>query len=1177
MTRLILRIYDYLQGHRVLAAVSAAGLVVIMTASIFSISYKEDISDFLPLGSNHQDALKIYQNISGADRIFAIIGSSDKSESAKDSIAAAVYSFAEDVQRRDTAHLVRNLTTGVDMEKVSETMAFAYSNVPYFMTDRDYERFDSLLSDRNYIAKQLQQDKEMLMFPASGLLSDNLQRDPLNLFTPIISRLQQDVAGLKYELYDGCIFSPDMQRAIVMITSPYGSSETEDNSRLMNLLNKSADATSSLHKNINIHLTGGPVIAVENASQIKKDSIMSVTIAVVLILMLLVTSLRSTRNILLIVLSIAFGWLFAMGGLSLIHNNVSVIVIGISSIIIGIAVNYPLHLVIHLRHTPSVRATLHEIAAPLLVGNITTVGAFLALVPLDSVALRDLGIFSSLLLIGTLLFVLLYLPHLVSSKPAVVEAAREQNRRRGLISYIAEMPIEGKRWVVVTICVLTVVFGFFSFQTTFDSNLGNINYMTDEQKNDMEYFKKMLSLPSNTERLYVVSQDSTLDGALNKGLKVQSDINNLISEGLVKGHSGCTDFIPPLAEQERRLARWQAFKSEYAARLTTELNAEACKNGFAEGSFGDFMSIISTDYKPRQVSFFDPIAQTSFAANLSIDSVAHEFAVVDLLDVAPEHIDSVRNIISNECKQQFVFDVKGMNNAIADSLSDNFNYIGCVCGFIVFFFLWLSFGSFELAVISFIPMAVSWVWILGIMGLLGIEFNIVNIILATFIFGQGDDYTIFMTEGSMYEYTYRRKMLSSYRYSIILSALIMFIGIGALIIARHPALRSLAEVTVIGMLVVVLMACVFPPLIYKWLVTAGSSYRSRPVSIRPLLVMGLSASVYFTQLVWIYTVGFVMFCLMKPNEKRKRRFHNLVHRLYRWDLNHIPGVTFNVIDNNKRAFYTPHIVIANHQSMLDSALAMALSPRLIIIANSNASSNGVISRLFKWLDFYTIPMGADINLEVLKTRISEGYSILMFPEGQRNSESSILRFHKGAFKIACDLELDIVPVVIHGANNVLPNGSFQVFKGSLTIVVEPEITLPFDNRPDYSALTKSVNLLFSTRYAAIASGIETALYYKPFVIERYKYMETGIFSSVKRNIRQNDCFSSVVDKALNLSTLRMRNSGYGEQALFMALVHKDVQIQAYETDAKIFSVAVHCTDDISNLRFILVDKYPDDI
>ena len=129
-------------------------------------------------------------------------------------------------------------------------------------------------------------------------------------------------------------------------------------------------------------------------------------------------------------------------------------------------------------------------------------------------------------------------------------------------------------------------------------------------------------------------------------------------------------------------------------------------------------------------------------------------------------------------------------------------------------------------------MAISWVWILGIMALFGLKFNVVNIILATFIFGQGDDYTIFMTEGCQYEYAYRRKMLGSYKHSIIISALIMFIGIGALIVAKHPALHSLAEVTIIGMFSVVLMAYLFPPLIFRWLVFSKGQERMRPITLK---------------------------------------------------------------------------------------------------------------------------------------------------------------------------------------------------------------------------------------------------------------------------------------------------------------------------------------------------------
>jgi uncharacterized membrane protein YdfJ with MMPL/SSD domain len=83
----------------------------------------------------------------------------------------------------------------------------------------------------------------------------------------------------------------------------------------------------------------------------------------------------------------------------------------------------------------------------------------------------------------------------------------------------------------------------------------------------------------------------------------------------------------------------------------------------------------------------------------------------------------------------------------------------------------------------------------------------------------------------MYEYAYRRKMLASYKHSIIISALIMFIGIGTLIVARHPALRSLAEVTIAGMFSVVLMAYIFPPLIFNWLVKHKGEYRVRPTTL----------------------------------------------------------------------------------------------------------------------------------------------------------------------------------------------------------------------------------------------------------------------------------------------------------------------------------------------------------
>ena len=63
----------------------------------------------------------------------------------------------------------------------------------------------------------------------------------------------------------------------------------------------------------------------------------------------------------------------------------------------------------------------------------------------------------------------------------------------------------------------------------------------------------------------------------------------------------------------------------------------------------------------------------------------------------------------------------------------------------------------------------------------------------------------------------------------------MLIGIGTLIIAKHPALHSLAEVTIIGMFSVVLMAYLFPPLIFRWLVYNKGLERKRPITLRNLI------------------------------------------------------------------------------------------------------------------------------------------------------------------------------------------------------------------------------------------------------------------------------------------------------------------------------------------------------
>lgn len=813
----LLRIYDFFRSHKKALWASLCGLTVLFTALVFTLRYSEDIGDFLPLGTEESRALDVYQQISGAKRIIMLFSNPDD----PDLTVEAIDSFAEVLADADNEGWCGSLQTSFDMQQVQQLMNYVYDNMPYFLDKRDYRRIDSLLAEPSYIRQRLEQDKQVLMMPSGGMATGSIVRDPLGLFAPVMNDLSGANPQLRFENYDGYIFTPDMSRAIVMMTSPFGNSETEGNSKLAAMLEDAAAKVQAEYPDIEIHITGGPVIAVGNSSRIKTDSVIAICLSAVLIILLLVFAFNSVRNILLILLSIGWGWLFAMGGMSIFSSSVSIIVIGISSVILGIAVNYPLHLVAHSAHQKDMRLAIKEISMPLVVGNITTVGAFLALVPLQSVALRDLGIFASLLLVGTILFVLLYLPHFVKT-----QNLRESRSR--MLPYLAAFSPEKYKSVVIAVVLLTAVLSVFSLRTSFDSNLGNINYMTDEQRADMLYFQNLLSNGSSSDtakEIYVISTGEDFNQALEKKAAQQQTIDSLASLGLVKAHKGVSRFLHSEKEQQEMLERWNSFAQRFNLLYAENFRKEALACGFNASAFEAFEKLLASDFQPCGIEHFQELTKDVLSGNLCTLDKENLACVVDVLSVEKEHADAVKSSFTHS------FDVEGMNSALAGNLSDNFNYIGWACSLIVFFFLWFSFGRLELAIISFLPMAISWIWILGLMSILGIQFNIVNVILATFIFGQGDDYTIFMTEGCQYEYTHRRPILASYKSSIIQSALIMFVGIGTLIVAKHPAMRSLAQVTIIGMFSVVLMAYLVPPLLFKWLTTKKGVARMQPITL----------------------------------------------------------------------------------------------------------------------------------------------------------------------------------------------------------------------------------------------------------------------------------------------------------------------------------------------------------
>ena len=1149
MVQFFLNIYDFLQARRRLCMSMLAVVTVILLVMVSSLKYNENVYDFLPISGNEQKAITLYQDITGGQRIFAMFSQKD-GERGWGRVTEAVDTFSQKIQSSPGKKHISELTTQIDFEKVTGITTFVYENMPLMLTDSDYVRMEHILSSEEAATNQLAAAVQLIMMPATGFFTSSISNDPLGLFTPVTDRLQGRQSAMTVELDDGYIFTPGGKYAVAMLTSPYGAMESANNNELVSFVDSVAHYTMEAMPDVEVSITGSPVIAVGNASQIKTDSQWAISIAVTLILLLLVFSFRKVKNLLLIGVAIIFGWLFAMGFIAVMRSDVSLIVLGIGSIIIGIAVNYPLHFIAHTDHGGTVREVLKEMVSPLLIGNITTVGAFASLMPLDAPALRDLGFFAAFMLIGTILFVLIFLPHLVKRR---IQAGEEHL----VFGKLSSMSPERHRWLLWIILILTPFFGYFSLSTSFDTNMHHINYMTADQERLLSDLRSSAGL-SDTANVYVVSEGDTWDEALQQRRRIAPLLDSLKTAGRMTNYTDVTAFVCDSAEQQRRIDRWNTFWDTYRDRALDLIARKSPAYGFRPEAFTAFTDIVTRSHSPQSFDYFEPLC--SVILNSSFSTCTGRCSVVDVIDTGSSDIPAIETALNEGVGNNgYAFDFTGMNSAIAASLSDDFNYIGFACGFIVFVFLWLSFGRLELSLLAFLPMAMGWLWILGMMYLFGMQFNIVNVILATFIFGQGDDYTIFITDGLINEYAYRKKLLPSYKNSIVISALIMFIGMGSLIVAKHPALHSLAEVTIVGMFTVVLMAWIVPPLIFNWMVKRGERTRLTPITIEQLLRTG-----------GCITVGLLAFLLLAVGSllalllPKRLGAESLLRRAGCMSMRAIAatlwGVDRKVSNSHGEDFSHGSIAVCNHQSVLDTIFLLALHPHILVMTGDRLWNNPVVRFILKGLVSTNLPADA------LANRVANGYSVVVMPKS--TSDGDLPQTVEETIRIAADSGADILPVYLHGTGHVMPKGSSLIARGQIDLEVGQRIP---SNRLTTPGDIEAFRQQYADHYKQMKEEIETTHYFHHYTIYKYTYKGIGIEKNTRRLLKQHDDYSQQIDgfRAGNhptAQTVSVVNAQQGQFALLFALVHPDITVNAYAYDPDDAALAACCDPMPANLH-----------
>ena len=188
----------------------------------------------------------------------------------------------------------------------------------------------------------------------------------------------------------------------------------------------------------------------------------------------------------------------------------------------------------------------------------------------------------------------------------------------------------------------------------------------------------------------------------------------------------------------------------------------------------------------------------------------------------------------------------------------------------------------------------------------------------------------------------------------------------------------------------------------------------------------------------------------------------------------IPGVKYRSRRNSDESLDGPSVLICNHQSHLDLMTLLPLKKKIVVLTNDWVWKSPFFGYVIRHAEYYPVSAGLDVLKPKLKALIDKGYCISIFPEGTRSRDCTIGRFHKGAFQLAEELNVDILPVIIHGAGRALTKGGLYMRKFPITLTIEERITPEQLSKIGATTVDKSkwFRHHYKQRYTEISNQIE---------------------------------------------------------------------------------------------------------
>lgn len=226
--------------------------------------------------------------------------------------------------------------------------------------------------------------------------------------------------------------------------------------------------------------------------------------------------------------------------------------------------------------------------------------------------------------------------------------------------------------------------------------------------------------------------------------------------------------------------------------MVHDLIAESEKLGFSKDSFGPFLKRVDPGNDAAPVTI-EGLRAAGMAVILDQLILRGEgFSLISLAPDTPDTEAAVKRSRMPGAEVNFVSPSR-FRTLISASLMHNFAGYLVAALLIIVAFLSLLFRDWKKVAYGLVPVITGIAFMTGVMGLLSLRFNVFNVVAAILVVGLGVDFGILMVYKASEGYDYDTDK------SVLLGGLTTVTGIGALVLAQHPALRSIGATVLIGL------------------------------------------------------------------------------------------------------------------------------------------------------------------------------------------------------------------------------------------------------------------------------------------------------------------------------------------------------------------------------------------